>query len=165
MKFPSKEIVDRLREEYPIGTRVELVRMDDFQAPPIGTKGTVRGVDDAGSIMVRWDTGSGLSIAYGEDQCKKLATVKTICYGEEQVWDCRSDATTHFIRAMAMSEGSERERYTKIYMELMSGLDVCTDLTDQHICKYCGKTADGTDEDVLCKECRELFGHMFYFEL
>ena len=72
MRFPSKEIVERLRETYPEGTRVELVRMDDFQAPPIGTKGTVRGVDDAGSIMVRWDNGSGLSLAYGEDVCKKL---------------------------------------------------------------------------------------------
>ena len=72
MRFPSKEIVERLRETYPEGTRVELVHMEDFQAPPIGTKGTVRGVDDAGSIMVRWDNGSGLSLAYGEDVCKKL---------------------------------------------------------------------------------------------
>ena len=72
MFFPKKEVVEQLRKEYPVGTRVELVRMDDFQAPPIGTKGTVRGVDDAGSIMVRWDNGSGLSLAYGEDVCKKL---------------------------------------------------------------------------------------------
>lgn len=165
MRFPSEEIVKRLRQEYPIGTRVELVHMDDIQAPPIGTKGTVRGVDDAGSIMVRWDTGSGLSVAYGEDSCRKLATVKTICYGEEHVWDSRSEAATHFIKAMASSEGSERERYTKIYIELISGLSVCTDLTDQHICKYCGKIADGTDEEVLCKECRELFGHTFFNEL
>ena len=72
MRFPSREIVESIRKEYPVGTRVELVHMDDFQAPPIGTKGTVRGVDDAGSIMVRWDNGSGLSLAYGEDVCKKL---------------------------------------------------------------------------------------------
>ena len=72
MYFPKQEIVEQLRKECPIGTRVELVHMDDFQAPPIGTKGTVRGVDDAGSIMVRWDNGSGLSLAYGEDVCKKL---------------------------------------------------------------------------------------------
>lgn len=47
--------------------RVELVQMDDFQAPPPGTQGTVRGVDDAGNILMRWDTGSSLSIAYGVD--------------------------------------------------------------------------------------------------
>lgn len=71
MRFPSKETVERIRKEYPAGCRVELVRMDDFQAPPVGTKGTVLGVDDIGSVMVRWDNGSGLSIAYGEDECKR----------------------------------------------------------------------------------------------
>ena len=45
----SRETVERLRKEYPVGCRVELVRMDDPQAPAIGTKGTVRGVDDIGS--------------------------------------------------------------------------------------------------------------------
>ena len=72
MRFPNKEIVERIRREYPAGTRVELVRMDDPQAPPIGTQGTVMGVDDIGSIMVAWDTGSGLSVAFGEDLCRKV---------------------------------------------------------------------------------------------
>ena len=68
----SKEKVKRLRYEFPKGCRVELLHMDDIQAPPAGTKGTVIGVDDIGSIMVRWDNGSGLSVAYGEDSCKKI---------------------------------------------------------------------------------------------
>lgn len=67
-----RETVERLRWEYPVGCRVELVQMDDVQAPPIGTKGTVRGVDDIGSIMVRWDNGCGLSVAYGEDRCRRI---------------------------------------------------------------------------------------------
>ncbi len=71
MKFPSKEIVERIREEYPAGCRVELIQMDDVQAPPIGTKGTVIGVDDTASIMVRWDNGSGLNVVYGEDACRR----------------------------------------------------------------------------------------------
>ena len=29
MRFPSKTIVERIRREYPTGTRVELVQMDD----------------------------------------------------------------------------------------------------------------------------------------
>lgn len=33
MRFPSKETVERIRKEYPVGTRVELVQMDDPQAP------------------------------------------------------------------------------------------------------------------------------------
>lgn len=70
MKFPSKEIVQMLRKKYLAGTRVELVEMDDVQAPEVGTKGTVWGVDDTGSIMVQWDNGSGLHIVYGVDKCK-----------------------------------------------------------------------------------------------
>ena len=62
MMFPSKEIVERIRQEYPKGTRVELLRMEDVQAPPIGTLGTVLGVDDTGSLLMRWDTGSSLNV-------------------------------------------------------------------------------------------------------
>ena len=29
MRFPSKEIVEGIRKRYPVGTRVELVKMDD----------------------------------------------------------------------------------------------------------------------------------------
>ncbi len=53
MRFPSKEIVEQIRKEYPVGTRVELLKMDDPQAPPIGTLGTVTGIDDSASILVR----------------------------------------------------------------------------------------------------------------
>jgi hypothetical protein len=60
-----------LRKTYPAGTRVELVQMDDVQAPPAGTKGTVIGVDDTGSIMVSWDNGSGLNVIYGVDSVRK----------------------------------------------------------------------------------------------
>ncbi len=70
--FVKREIVERLRKQYPVGTRVELVRMNDEQAPPIGTHGTVTGVDDLGSIMVSWDNGGSLSVVYGEDLCKKI---------------------------------------------------------------------------------------------
>ena len=72
MRFPSKEIVERIRNDYPKGTRVRLLKMDDIQAPPIGTMGIVCGVDDIGSILVRWDNGSGLNVVYGEDLCEKI---------------------------------------------------------------------------------------------
>jgi hypothetical protein len=49
MRFPNKETVERIRRQYPAGTRVELVKMDDAQAPAPSTKGTVEGVDDTGS--------------------------------------------------------------------------------------------------------------------
>lgn len=72
MRIITKETLHHLREKYPVGCRVELLRMDDIQAPVIGTKGTVIGVDDIGSIMVSWDTGSSLSVVYGEDLCRRI---------------------------------------------------------------------------------------------
>ena len=72
MPVISKAALQMLRERFPKGTRVELIRMDDPQAPPIGTRGTVLGVDDIGSILVDWDNGCGLNVVYGEDLCKKV---------------------------------------------------------------------------------------------
>ena len=67
MVFPNEKIVEEVRKKYPSGTRVVLLKMDDVQAPPIGTKGTVTGVDDTASLIVSWDNGSGLHVIYGED--------------------------------------------------------------------------------------------------
>jgi hypothetical protein len=64
--------LERLHGEYPNGTRVELLQMDDPQAPPVGTRGTVYGVDDTGSLLVCWDNGSGLNVVFaGGDQMRK----------------------------------------------------------------------------------------------
>ena len=69
-----KHVVERLKAEYPAGTRVELVRMEDeYSRLKPGDRGTVTGVDDIGTIHVFWDCGSGLGIAYGEDQCRKVS--------------------------------------------------------------------------------------------
>ena len=72
MRFPSKEIVEALRRDFPAGATVELIAMNDQQAPPVGTKGRVLGVDDAGTIHVAWQTGGSLGIAYGEDSCRRV---------------------------------------------------------------------------------------------
>ena len=71
-RFPSRETVERLRGEYPAGALVELVRMDDTQAPPIGTIGRVIAVDDIGTIHVAWSTGSSLGVAFGQDECRRI---------------------------------------------------------------------------------------------
>ena len=72
MLAPDREQVEALRKEYPAGTRIELLEMDDPQAPPIGTRGTVLGVDDIGSLLVAWDNGSSLNVAYSIDRVRIL---------------------------------------------------------------------------------------------
>lgn len=72
VKMASKSALQNIRTEFPAGTRVVLLKMDDPQAPPIGTHGTVRAVDDAGSLIVRWDNGCGLNVVFQEDIVQKI---------------------------------------------------------------------------------------------
>ena len=65
-----------LREIYTPGTRVELAIMEDPQAPPPGTLGTVTGVDDTGSILVNWDNGSSLNVLWKVDVVWKIPEEK-----------------------------------------------------------------------------------------
>ena len=69
----TKTEVEKLRQQYPAGTLVRLIRMDDLQAPPVGTLGTVRYVDDIATIHVSWETGSSLGVVYGMDEIEKLS--------------------------------------------------------------------------------------------
>ena len=70
MQFPNKETIARVRAQFPPGTRVQLLEMDDPQAPPVGMKGTVRWVDDTASQCVEWDNGSSLNAIYGQDRVR-----------------------------------------------------------------------------------------------
>ena len=74
MSLIRPEQLARLRSTYPPGTRVALVRMDDAQAPPVGTQGIVTGVDDTGSLLVNWDNGSGLNVVWGVDVVRKVVS-------------------------------------------------------------------------------------------
>ena len=130
MRYPGREIIEKLKQEYPIGTRVILRKMDDCQAPPIETKGTVQGVDDAASLLVKWDNGCGLNVVYGVDEVETLDSVTTVCYGEEKVWDSRNEAKDFFLEGLNATDGSERERYAAIYTKLILGKNYCTDDLD-----------------------------------
>ena len=50
VNFPSREIIKSLRTEFPVGARVEILKMNDVQAPPMGTLGTVTGIDHIGTM-------------------------------------------------------------------------------------------------------------------
>ena len=131
----SKEALKLIRATYPEGTRVELTRMNDPYNTKLvpGCKGTVKCVDDMGTIHVSWDCGSSLGVVFGEDACKKLDSVKVICYGKEEVWDNRKDAIAFYLEGMTACEGAERNRYTNIYLQLLDGKKVCKDIPDEEL--------------------------------
>ena len=118
MKIPRKEIVEQLRSEYPEGTRVELVRMDDPQAPPVGTKGTVQGVDDVGSILVAWDNGSSLNVAYGPDQVRVLVGEFTEAV-KEQILAIRATGETNMFDVPMVQQIANREGYYELVIFLI----------------------------------------------
>lgn len=69
----ERRFVQRMKDNYPPGTRIMLFSMDDPYAPvPKGTKGTVVHVDDAAQIHMKWDNGRTLAIVPGEDSFRKL---------------------------------------------------------------------------------------------
>lgn len=57
----------------------------------------------------------------------KTQSVTTKCYGEVKKWDNREEAKDFFLEAMMNSDGSEHDRYSSIYIQLMNGLPFCTD--------------------------------------
>lgn len=73
MRNPTDKDIERLRRMYPVGSRVELLHMDDPAAPPVGTQGTVLGVDALADLMVAWDNGSSLNLVFEVDECRKIS--------------------------------------------------------------------------------------------
>jgi hypothetical protein len=93
--FPSKETVQRLREQYPEGTRVELQSMDDpYSKLRPGDRGSVTHIDDTGTVFVNWDKGSGLGLVYGVDSFSKVT---------ERVYETGAN----FFRDTAVSHGMD----------------------------------------------------------
>jgi len=72
ISFPSKETVELIRKQFPVGCLVELVLMRDSQAPPVGTIGRVTGVDDCATVHIIWSNGSSLGAIFQEDIIEKI---------------------------------------------------------------------------------------------
>ena len=71
--FPSRQTVERLRKQYPAGTLVELLSMDDpYSKLQPGDTGEVMFIDDAGTVHVRWQRGGSLGLVYGVDRFRKV---------------------------------------------------------------------------------------------
>jgi len=69
-RWPTRSAVERIRSQCKAGMRIELIEMDDPQALPAGTRGTIIAVDDIGSLIVNWDNGCGLNAIPGKDSFK-----------------------------------------------------------------------------------------------
>ena len=134
MKMIRPEQLKRLRETYPAGTRVELVQMDDAQAPPTGTRGTVTGVDDTGSLLVNWDNGSGLNVIWGVDVVRKVEPVLTEKV-REQILAIRDTGLTNMFDIPMI----QRLAYDRGYYELVTYLE-------EHRKEYAHFILTGEDE-------------------
>ena len=84
MKSISQKELSEIKEKYKVRTRVRLVSMDDVQAPPIGTIGTVVGVDAVGTIHVDWDNGCGLGVIPGVDVIEIVPALENKLEGENR---------------------------------------------------------------------------------
>lgn len=57
---------------YKPGDRIELISMEDSQAVPIGTKGTIDYIDDIGQLHMHWDNGRSLAVNLDVDIIKRI---------------------------------------------------------------------------------------------
>lgn len=69
--FIDKEQVEYIKKNYPVGTRIVVEYMNDPRPIAPGTRGTVRRVDDIGTIHCNFDNGRRLGLIYGEDHFYK----------------------------------------------------------------------------------------------
>lgn len=74
MRFPNDAELKALRERYPAGTRIRLIRMADDPNPvPPGTIGVVAIIDDAGNIHMKWQNGRALALIEGVDEFEVIS--------------------------------------------------------------------------------------------
>ena len=93
--------VERIKQAYPPGTRLELQEMEDPYAPvQSGTRGTVAVVDDMGQIHMNWDNGRTLAVIPGVDQFRKLT--------EQEIQEEQKITITH-VSANDLRKGKDRE--------------------------------------------------------
>lgn len=96
------------KEQYPKGTRIELISMNDSQAVPPGTRGTVNHVDDLGTIHMNWDNGRTLSICPQEDSFRKLTEQEI----EQENMEKRSAIVREATKLIAGPNGNSYDGYS-----------------------------------------------------
>ena len=111
-------------------------------------------------------------IKENERKKKKVATPKDIvtiiCYGDIERKE-RSEAIKFYKECAYACDGSEKERYSNVLLDLMDGRKLAWDGVEApkgyYVCKYCNGLVMGINKDELCDECKRLFGHSLFSEL
>ena len=66
-------LAERHRKNYPPGTRIQLLHMNDPYSPvEPGTRGTVELIDSMAQIHMKWDNGRALPLNSDEDSFRTL---------------------------------------------------------------------------------------------
>ena len=92
-----------LRSTYNEGDKVKLIKdmADPFHPIKKGTIGTVKYVDDIGTIHTNWENGSSLGIIYDKDEVEKLQywSIKQFisCFGNGELYPVRTDDKCYII--------------------------------------------------------------------
>lgn len=101
----NRYLIDMTKQNYPEGTRVELVKTNKEQAPAVGTKGTVLSVDRKGTVKVKWDTGLTSDVILGEDVISRPTL-------HEYTVACRIEGRYHVtVKATSLKEAAEMANY------------------------------------------------------
>ena len=116
MKQIDKNTLERLRWRFPADLEVELVRMDDEQAPPLGTRGKVMFVDDNGTVHVNWDTGSSLGAVFEVDKILPVCPICHKAYSEYPALS-RTDNETLICSECGMREAMNIVGFKKEFQE------------------------------------------------
>lgn len=89
-------MTNRIKAEYPEGTRILLIQMGDDDPRPIppNTRGTVDFVDDMRTVHCTFDNGRRLGLAYGADSYRKLTEQEL---AEENNAICVEESTDELI--------------------------------------------------------------------
>jgi hypothetical protein len=121
--FPSREAVERLRREYPVGTRVELITMDDpYSKLKPGDRGFVMAVDDIGTCHIRWDCSSTLGAAFGVDKIRAIPYLTDIV--RDQVFVIRAAGGSNMLDVSSVQQFA----YEKNLFELVNFIEEHHDL-------------------------------------
>ena len=99
--IPSQEQLTQLRNNYPSGTRVKLISMDDphTNLKP-GDRGFVTHIDDIGTVHIQWDNSSTLGAVYGADRITTIPYITDTLF--EQIMLVRSAGQCNMLDTTAV---------------------------------------------------------------